>query len=112
MLIESCFENIEINDLIENLPAESFWIVKPKHIDGSQVMQVFIELSEVVLPSAISAISAYLVATRNNPTITIKFSDKDKLEVKIKGKLNDKKLQGNQLYKYLVKLMKKQAKGK
>jgi hypothetical protein len=109
LLIESNL-NSEISTLIENLPIESFLVVKPKHFDGTQVVQMFIDLAEIVVPSAIAAISTYLVTTRSSPTIKIKFNYENKIEAEIEGKLNDKMLQTNELYKEILELFKNQIK--
>lgn len=102
LCINSTKNNKELTDLISALPDDSFAIVEPKHIDGSQTIQVIIELAKVVVPSAISAISAYLVAKKSQPTVKISYKPSDGLEGEIQAKLNDKKLDDNQLYTTLV----------
>lgn len=109
LLIESNV-NDDVSKLTENLPIESFLVVNPKHFDGTQVVQVFIDLAEIVIPSAIAAISTYLVTTRNNPTIKMKFNYENKVEAEIEGKLNDKNLQENEIYKEILELLKNQIK--
>lgn len=109
LLIESNL-NDDISKLTGNLPIESFLVVNPKHFDGTQMVQVFIELAEIVFPSAIAAISTYLVTTRSNPTIKIKFNYENKIEAEIEGKLNDKNLQENEMYKEILELLKNQIK--
>ena len=64
MLLIECYSNDKIDELTQILPTESFFCVSPKHLDGSLVLQVFIDLAEVVVPSAIVALSSYLVAVR------------------------------------------------
>lgn len=110
MLIESSLANSSIEDLIEELPKESFRIVRTKGLESSQFVQVLIELSKVAVPSAISAISTYLVTARNNSTIKIQYDDKYKIEAEIQGMLNDKSIQKSQLYRDLVELIEKQIK--
>ena len=102
LCINSTKNDKELTDLISALPDDSFAIVEPKHIDGSQTIQVIIELAKVVVPSAISAISAYLVAKKSQPTVKISYKPSDGLEGEIQAKLNDKKLDDNQLYTTLV----------
>lgn len=110
MLLIECYSNDNINDLTQKLPVESFFCVTPKHLDGSLVMQVFIDLAKVTVPPAIAAISSYLVASRNNSTIKIKFNDCNKIEAEIQGKLSDKSLIDSQLYQELVQLLCDQVK--
>lgn len=109
LLIESNLDN-EVSKLTENLPTESYVVVKPKHFDGVQMVQVFVDLAEIIIPSAIAAISTYLVATRSNPKIKIKFNYENKVEAEIEGKLNDKNLKENEVYKEILELFKNQLK--
>jgi hypothetical protein len=94
----------ELSLLAEKLPVDSFRVIEPKHIDGSQTVQIFIELAKVIVPSAIAAISTYLVASKNKDSVKMKYDDGN-IVVEIYGKLNDKKLQDNQLYKNLLQLI-------
>lgn len=112
LLIETSINNDnEVSKLTDNLSAGSFLVVKPKHFDGAQTVQVIIDLAKIIVPSAISAICTYLIATRNKPNITIKFNHDNTVEAEIEGKLNDKSLIENELYKYLFELLKSQTKG-
>jgi hypothetical protein len=104
LLIEVPVNNCDVNSLTEKLPIDSFSVIEPKHMDGQQIIQVFIDLAQVIVPSAIAAISAYLIASKNKDSIKIKFDDGN-IVVEIQGKLNDKRLQGNQLYKKLLQLI-------
>lgn len=109
MLIES-FENDRIEDLSAKLPKESFIIVKPKHFDGSEVIQIFIDIAKVVGPAAVTALSTYLIAAKNSSSVKIKFNVGDKIECEIQGKINDKQLQENELYHELIKVINKNIK--
>ena len=71
---------------------------------------MFIDLAKIVVPSAITAISTYLVTTRRNTTIKLKFNYENKVEAEIEGKLNDKIIQENEIYKEILELLKNQAK--
>lgn len=106
LLIESCVNN-DIENLSTKLPKESFLIVKPKHFDGSEIIQLFIDIAKVVGPPAVSALCTYLITVRNSSSVKIKFNVDNKIEGEIQGRLNDKQLQGNQLYNELIKLIKK-----
>lgn len=110
LLIESNQES-EICKLTEILPIQSYLIVKPKHFDGTQIVQVFIDLAEIIVPSAIAAISTYLVTTRNDSKFRVKFNYENKIEAELEGKLNDKTLQENEIYKEIIELLKNQIEG-
>ncbi|MCI8610912.1 MAG: hypothetical protein HFE66_03185 [Clostridiales bacterium] len=109
LLIETNLNN-DVSKLTENLPIKSFLVVKPKHFDGAQAVQVFIDLAEIIIPSAIAAISTYLVTTRSNSGIKLKFNYENKVEAEIEGKLNDKNLKENEIYKEILELLKNQIK--
>lgn len=108
LLIESQYDE-GIRELTSALPTESFSIIKPKYLDGSQIVQVIIDLAKVAVPAAIGAISTYLATVRSKPTIKIKFSDKNGLEAEIEGKLTDEALQKSELSQALMQLILKEA---
>lgn len=110
LLIESN-QDSEISMLTEKLPVKSYLIVKPKHFDGTQIVQVFIDFAEIVIPSAIAALSTYLVTTRNDSKIRIKFNYENKIEAEIEGKLNDKALQESEVYREIFELLKNHIEG-
>ena len=111
MLLIECYPDEKVDELIHNLPEESYFCVKPKHLDGALVMQVFIDLAKVIVPAAIAAISSYMVASRSTPTtIKIKLSENKKLEIEIQGKINDRTLTDSQLFQVLVQLLNDQIK--
>ena len=71
MLIEQPL-NTRNEKLIEKLPKDLIYVVKPKYFDGTQIVQVAIDFAEIVTPSAITAVCAYLVAMKKRPDIIIK----------------------------------------
>jgi hypothetical protein len=110
ILIESP-KNEEITTLIRSLPADSYNIVEPKFVDSSQIIQLIVDVSKIVLPSAIAAASAYFVAKRTNTTIRFVFKPSNALEAEIKVTLSNRQLKDNQVYNRLVQLLTKIAQG-
>lgn len=98
-------------DLVKKLPEEGICIIKPKHFDGMQIIQIFIDFAEIVTPAAITSISTYLVAMKTVPKITIKVDSDNRLEVEIKGRLDDKKITENLLYNKIIQLLEAQIEG-
>lgn len=99
-------------NIVRELPEEGIHIIEPKHFDGMQMVQVFIDFAEVVTPPAITAVCTYLVTIKKEPTVIIKADSDNNFEIEIKGRLEDKKIKKNLLYKNLLQLMQLQIKEK
>ena len=104
MLIEQPL-NTRNEKLIEKLPKDLIYVVKPKYFDGTQIVQVAIDFAEIVTPSAITAVCTYLVAMKKRPDIIIKVDSDNKVEVEIKGFLDDKRITESSLYKKILELL-------
>lgn len=85
---------------IKVYPTIKYSIIEPKNFDGTDIVQLFIEVSKVSIP----AIAAYLVAKRDSNSITVKYTD-GKISAEIKTSLGNKKLNQIQLHNYLEKLL-------
>lgn len=89
-----------LSEIKKTFDEGSYTLVIPKNFDGSEVIQLFIEITKYVVP----AIITYLIATRKEESLQIKFYD-EKLGFEIEAALSNKKLKKMQIYEKLDKLL-------
>jgi hypothetical protein len=100
-IIQMPLKGNNLSDLTKMLPNDSYSVVIPKNFDGTEVIQLFIDVTQMVVPSVVT----YLIATRKKSSIIVKYND-EKVSAEIQATLNNRMLKKSQLYEYLEQLLK------
>ena len=82
------------DELVSLLPENTYSIIIPKCLDGSEMIQIFLELSKVTIP----ALASYFVGRKSRATIIWKYHGKVDLEMT--AAINNRELSEAELSNY------------
>jgi len=101
LVLEMPIKDNDFSDLEKALPPDSYKVIIPKYLDGTEVIQFLLDAGKIIIPAAVT----YLVATRKRDTIKVTYSDEN-IRAEIESTLSNRKLKKSQLFSLLEKLIK------
>lgn len=89
------------DELVRLLPENTYSIMNPKYLDGSEISQIFLELSKVTIPALVS----YVIGRKNRATIIWKHHGI--VDIEMTATINNREISKMELSDYFYNQVKK-----
>lgn len=101
LLIEIPNEKKDVGVLIESLHDNEYSIVRPKFIDGTEIIQIFVELTKMTIPPLVT----YFIGRKAKGNLTLKYNGK--VELELTASISKKEVSEHELTTYFLNLVDK-----